>query len=213
MQMEQKGKQKKDCCLTVPKDPEMRSKYVEYLRSQVQLVSPAGILILGLLTLISLIPAVTRKEFHDLGETIKPDVALFFLSLALTANISGCYLLSFKNTIASEFVSPLLTLCFILFCIPTYFERDAKKATILAKSTLLQVGNMGYIFNLVVSCFFTASYLPALASRLVLYVLFIHLCVRRVTSGDYTVMPVIYNFIVTNGLIELNAYNSNRKTL
>ena len=35
MQMEQKGKQKKDCCLTVPKDPEMRSKYVEYLRSQV----------------------------------------------------------------------------------------------------------------------------------------------------------------------------------
>ena len=211
--MEPNGKQKKECCLTTPKDSEMRSKYVEYLRSQVQLVSPAGIIILGVLTLISLIPAITNKQFQVLGETIKPDVGVFFLSLAFTANISVCYLISRKHPIASEFVSPLLTICFILFCVPTYYERDAKKATILTKNTLFQTINMGYMFNFIVSCFFSASYLPALASRLVLDVFFIHLCVRRITSGDITALPVIYNFLLTVVVLELNAYIINRKTL
>jgi hypothetical protein len=149
------------------------------------------------LTISSLIPAVKNKEFQVLGEIIKPDVGVFFLSLALTVNISVCYLISRKHPIASEFVSPLLTLCFILFCVPTYFERDAKNATILAKNTLLQTLNMGYMFNFIVSVFFSASYLPALAWRLVLDVFFIHLCVRRVTSGEISAMPVIYNLIMT----------------
>ena len=67
--------------------------------------------------------------------------------------------------------------------------------------------------NLIVSDFFSASYLPALASRIVYYGFAINVAVRRVTSGDAKWLYISTNFVMTNLAIEFNAYNSNRKTL
>lgn len=67
--------------------------------------------------------------------------------------------------------------------------------------------------NLIISAFFSASYLPALASRLFLYAFIIHLAVRRVTSGDAKWLYISANFLMSNLTIEFNAYNMNRKTL
>ena len=106
----------------------MSKNYTEYVRSEVQKVSPAGFIILGSITLIAMIRAILKHEFQELSSTIKPNAAVFLLSSALTLIILVCYLIGRKNSIASEFVSQLFTLCFVLFCIPTFYEhpKDAQ---------------------------------------------------------------------------------------
>jgi hypothetical protein len=190
----------------------MSSKYTEYVRSQVHIVSFAGFLILGFITIVTLIPALSKKEFQFLSVTIKPNVTVLLISFALTLSILVCYLIGRKHTIASEFVSPLFTLCFLLISIPTLYE-NPKTAVIIHHQSLLQLLNQGYLFNFAVSCFFSASYLPAVASRLVLNSVLLNVAIRRHLSGEVEVLPVLFNFIASVSFSELNAYNSHRKTI
>ena len=128
--MQHKLKKINKCCLIRPDNSEMSRKYTEYVRSQVQIVSPAGLIIIGIITIIPLIPTLIKRELPQLSDTIKPNAAVFLLSLTLTLSILVCYLIGRKHSIASEFVSPLFTLCFLLFCIPTFYE-NPKEAKVI----------------------------------------------------------------------------------
>ena len=147
-----------------------------------------------------------------LDQKIKPNIVVFLMNLGLTLSILVCYLIAKKHSIASEFVSPLLTLCFGLLCIPTYYE-DPKHATLLSGATLVQLYFAGHLFYLTLTMFFTASYLPALATRIVYLGIFLHLAIRRNIEGSATALVVSFNIIMTTLVVELNAYNTNRKTL
>ena len=126
--MKQRQKKINKFCLIRPDNSEMSKKYTEYVRSQVQLISPAGAIFMGIIALVALIPAIKKQEFADLSDTIKPNTVIFLLSAALTLSILLCYLIARKHPIASEFVAPMFILCFLLFCIPTFYEnpKEAK---------------------------------------------------------------------------------------
>jgi hypothetical protein len=73
--------------------------------------------------------------------------------------------------------------------------------------------SIAYIFNFILSCFFSATYLIALAPRLVLNGLAVYLGFRRYMAQEAEIMAILFNYIVISIVLELNAYNSHRKTL
>jgi hypothetical protein len=195
-----------------PNDLEMRRKYTEYVRSQVQIVSLPGFIVVGIITIICAIPSIKGGGFALLGKTMTPDIIVFLLSLSLTFCIAVCYIIARKYPIASEFVFPSVTLCFILICIPTYYE-NPKTSTIVHGSSLIQLYFAGHLYYLALTMFFTASYLPALVSRIIFLGFFLNLGIRRRLEGSATTTSILFNYLMTVTIIELNLYNIHRKTL
>ena len=61
--------------------------------------------------------------------------------------------------------------------------------------------------------FFDGNYVVSLIARLISYVLVLWLVLRRKLAGDGVLGPLLFNFVMIVGMVELNAYNINRKTV
>jgi hypothetical protein len=134
----------------------------------------------------------------------------YLMASALFLSITICYLLSKKYSVALECVTPIFTLFSILIGIPTYYESPTH-ATIITGKTLSSILNSGYLYNSIVTCFFSANYAVTLVSRGINLSFLLFHAIRYFKSGRGEMMPTIFNYLTTVILNELNIYNVHRK--
>jgi hypothetical protein len=122
-----------------PHNLEVRKAYTQYLREQVKIVSPHGIIIWGIITLIFLGVTLKANEFKLLmvpeKQTMGPNCVFFIISGAQCISILIPYLFGQKYMAAFEFITPMFALCFLLLVVPTFFDAP-KKSNYLVNATL-----------------------------------------------------------------------------
>ena len=175
-------------------------------------MSPYGIGLLGLVSIVSLIFTLLKGEHKTLttkGE-IGPNLINFFLMMSLTLTILVCYVVSKKHLLATEFVTPVFVLCFALCATPLYYD-SLKEPTIIANQSMAQMLNVSYISMMILGQFFDGNYIISMISRSICFCIVLMIGIRRKLAGDAAFGPILFNFISVVLLIELSAYNTNHK--
>jgi len=139
-----------------------------------------------------------------------PEIVYFFCSGILMVTITACALIARRWLVVIEFIIPIFSILITMFALPTWYE-DPSKPKLVRGATLLQFNSFIYI-TYIFTCFFcTSHYSISLAGRAIIVLNNLNISLRRYTAGDVTLLPVLFNFVITIVLIEGQSFYFNRE--
>jgi len=109
---------------------------------------------------------------------------------------------------AIELIIPVFCIYVTIVVLPTWYEKPDKQKLIKGL-TLLLGGNFTYIMNLITLFFFNSHYTISVASRSILTINCLNMVFRRWMARESTLLPMLFNFFSTTGVIEFFALKMN----
>ena len=193
-----------------PIDPAIACSYIKYTRSQVKSISPVAIFSLFIVWLASGIICLTRGYFKTMTTRMAPEIVYFFCSGILMVIFSACALIARRWLMAIELIIPIYAILILAFSSRAWYE-DFYTPKLIKGALLLQLGNFLYIMNVFTSFFCTSHYSVSVAGRSIIVVNILNLVIRRYTSGEATLLPIMFNFLITIALTEGQCFYYNRE--